>query len=118
MSEDTGSAPPNPEETSPEEQEPKFLERATGARSGIGQALLVPTLAILAALIIGALIIATLETGLAQMGASEPLKRVITGLVIVGAASLDALRNQVPGGLAALLRAQFNRPISNINNNE
>lgn len=40
----------------------------------------------------GVLIIATLETGLAQVGASEPLKRVVTGSVIIAAASLDALR--------------------------
>jgi len=58
MSEDTGSPTPIPEETSPEEQPPNFLERATGARSGVLQAILVPTLAILSALIIGAFIIA------------------------------------------------------------
>jgi simple sugar transport system permease protein len=58
MTEDTGSPAPNPEETSPEEQAPNFLERATGARSGILQAILVPTLAILSALLIGAFIIA------------------------------------------------------------
>jgi len=58
---------------------------------------------------IGVLIIATLETGLAQIGASEPLKRVITGAVIIGAASLDAFRNQVPGGLLTVLKAQFTR---------
>ena len=58
---------------------------------------------------IGVLIIATLESGLAQIGASEPLKRVITGAVIIGAASLDAFRNQVPGGLLTILKAQFIR---------
>jgi ribose transport system permease protein len=52
----------------------------------------------------GVLIIATLESGLAQIGASEPVKRVITGAVIVGAASLDAWRNQVRGGVFGLLR--------------
>ena len=41
---------------------------------------------------IGVLIIATLDTGLAQVGASEPLKRVITGAVIVTAAVLDGWR--------------------------
>jgi ribose transport system permease protein len=40
----------------------------------------------------GALIIATLEAGLAQVGASEPAKRVITGIVIVAAVILDAWR--------------------------
>ena len=58
MNEHPSSPSPNPEETSPEEQPSKFLARATGARSGALQALLVPTLAILAALIIGAFIIA------------------------------------------------------------
>ena len=42
----------------------------------------------------GVLIIATLESGLAQVGVSEPLKRVITGLVIVGAVILDASRQR------------------------
>jgi ribose transport system permease protein len=42
----------------------------------------------------GVLIIATLEAGLAQVGASEPAKRVITGIVIVGAVVLDAWRHR------------------------
>lgn len=42
----------------------------------------------------GVLIIAVLQTGLAQVGASEPLKRVITGGVIVAAVLLDALRQR------------------------
>jgi simple sugar transport system permease protein len=58
MSEDTGSPTPNPEETSPEEQPSNFFTRATGVGSGAVQALLVPTLAILAALVFGAFIIA------------------------------------------------------------
>lgn len=41
---------------------------------------------------IGVLIIATLGAGLAQIGASEPSKRVVTGLVIVLAVTIDALR--------------------------
>jgi ribose transport system permease protein len=45
----------------------------------------------------GVLIIATLEAGLAQVGASEPAKRVITGLVIVGAVVLDAWRHRLAG---------------------
>jgi ribose transport system permease protein len=43
----------------------------------------------------GVLIIATLEAGLAQVGASEPAKRVITGLVIVSAVVLDAWRHRL-----------------------
>jgi ribose transport system permease protein len=45
----------------------------------------------------GVLIIATLEAGLAQVGASEPIKRVITGVVIVGAVVLDAWRHRFGG---------------------
>lgn len=46
----------------------------------------------------GVLIIATLEAGLAQVGASEPAKRVITGSVIVVAVILDAFRHHLAGG--------------------
>ncbi len=42
----------------------------------------------------GVLIIATLEAGLAQAGVSEPLKRVITGAVIVLAVIADAWRQK------------------------
>jgi ribose transport system permease protein len=45
----------------------------------------------------GVLIIATLEAGLAQIGASEPTKRVITGGVIVVAVALDAWRRHRGG---------------------
>lgn len=40
----------------------------------------------------GVLIIATLEAGLAQIGVSEPVKRIVTGAVIVGAVILDVYR--------------------------
>lgn len=43
----------------------------------------------------GVLIIATLDAGLAQVGASEPAKRVITGTVIVAAVILDAWRRRL-----------------------
>ena len=52
----------------------------------------------------GVLIIATLEAGLAQVGASEPAKRVITGLVIVVAVVLDAWRHRLAGSPFTLLR--------------
>jgi len=42
--------------------------------------------------IFGVLIISVLEAGLSQTGVSEPIKRVVTGLVIVLAVILDALR--------------------------
>lgn len=40
----------------------------------------------------GVLIIAVLDTGLAQVGAQEPVKRIVTGGVIVGAVVLDKYR--------------------------
>lgn len=52
---------------------------------------------------LGVLIISVLQVGLAQVGASEPVKRVVTGLVIVVAVVLDGYRHRlVPG--AGLLR--------------
>jgi len=46
---------------------------------------------------LGVLIIAVLQAGLAQVGVSEPTKRVITGAVIVMAVILDAYRNKGSG---------------------
>lgn len=40
----------------------------------------------------GVLIIAVLDTGLAQIGAQEPIKRLVTGTVIVAAVVLDSYR--------------------------
>jgi ribose transport system permease protein len=57
----------------------------------------------------GVLIIATLESGLAQVGASEPAKRVITGLVIVVAVVLDAFRYRMAEGNFSLLKGLFSR---------
>jgi ribose transport system permease protein len=45
----------------------------------------------------GVLIIATLEAGLAQVGASEPVKRLVTGAVIVIAVLADAWRQRTAG---------------------
>ena len=44
---------------------------------------------------IGVLIIAVLEAGLAQIGASDPAKRIITGTVIVIAVIVDMYRNRM-----------------------
>jgi ribose transport system permease protein len=55
----------------------------------------------------GVLIIATLQAGLAQIGASEPAKRVITGLVIVIAVVLDAWRQHMAGGKFILFKRLF-----------
>jgi len=43
---------------------------------------------------IGVLIISVLEAGLAQVGVSEPMKRIVTGLVIVAAFVLDTYRRR------------------------
>ncbi|OHB52644.1 MAG: ABC transporter permease [Planctomycetes bacterium GWF2_41_51] len=43
---------------------------------------------------LGVLIIGVLSTGLAQIGAQEPTKRLITGLVILAAVVLDYYRNR------------------------
>ncbi len=44
--------------------------------------------------LLGVLIVATLEAGLVQLGASEPVKRVVTGVVIVVAVFLDTWRRR------------------------
>ena len=43
---------------------------------------------------IGVLIISILETGLSQMGATDPVKHIVTGSVIILAVLLDALRKR------------------------
>jgi len=55
----------------------------------------------------GVLIIATLEAGLAQVGASEPTKRVVTGVVIVVAVVLDAWRHRLAGSPFHLFKRLF-----------
>jgi ribose transport system permease protein len=57
----------------------------------------------------GVLIIATLEAGLAQIGASEPIKRVVTGVVIVLAVILDAWRYRLAGQKFRLLKRLLGR---------
>ena len=44
---------------------------------------------------LGVLIIAVLQAGLAQMGATEPVKRVVTGAVIVAAVIADVYRHRM-----------------------
>ncbi|HVV00721.1 MAG TPA: ABC transporter permease [Verrucomicrobiae bacterium] len=60
----------------------------------------------------GVLIISTLEAGLAHIGVSEPVKRVITGSVIVGAVILDAWREHLAGNKNSLLKRLFGSPLS------
>jgi ribose transport system permease protein len=59
----------------------------------------------------GVLIIATLEAGLAQVGATEPTKRVITGAVIVAAVILDAWRQRLAGKKFPFLRRLFSSTV-------
>jgi ribose transport system permease protein len=59
----------------------------------------------------GVLIIATLEAGLAQVGASEPTKRVITGVVIVAAVVLDAWRQHLAGKRFSLFTSGSSKQI-------
>jgi ribose transport system permease protein len=58
---------------------------------------------------LGVMIIAVLQTGLAQAGATEPTKRVITGLVIVVAVIIDAYRHHLSGGFGARMRQALRR---------
>ena len=60
----------------------------------------------------GVLVIAVLQSGLAQIGASEPTKRVVTGAVIVFAVVADAYRHRVSARrklLGAILGPEGNR---------
>lgn len=45
--------------------------------------------------LVGVLIVSVLETGLAQLGTSEPVKRIMTGAVIVIAVIMDIHRNRL-----------------------
>jgi ribose transport system permease protein len=56
---------------------------------------------------LGVLIIATLESGLAQVGASEPVKRVVTGLVIIAAVVVDAWRHPLAHSRFPLFQRLF-----------
>jgi ribose transport system permease protein len=59
--------------------------------------------------VLGVAIIAVLENGLAQMGAQEPAKRLVTGAVIVGAVILDYYRARLRRRSAALPRPMPSR---------
>ncbi len=56
---------------------------------------------------LGVLIIRVLDSGLAQVGASDPTKRIVTGVVIVVAVIVDALRQRLRGGQYRLLSRWF-----------
>ncbi len=58
MTESTDTNHPNPKESPPEKKLPNFLARVTGVNSDWWRSLLIPTLALLAALIFGAIFIA------------------------------------------------------------
>jgi ribose transport system permease protein len=44
--------------------------------------------------LLGTCLLAVLQTGLAQLGASDSIKRLVTGLIIVGAVVIDAWRQR------------------------
>lgn len=56
---------------------------------------------------LGVLIIRVLESGLAQVGASDPTKRIVTGGVIVAAAIADAYRHRLSGRRFRWLARRF-----------
>jgi ribose transport system permease protein len=68
------------------------LELSAIAAAVIGGTSLLGGRGSMLATFVGVLIIATLEAGLAHLGASEPVKRVVTGVVIVGAVGAEAIR--------------------------
>lgn len=68
------------------------LELSAIAAAVIGGTSLMGGRGSMPATLVGVLIIATLEAGLAHLGVSEPMKRVVTGLVIVGAVAAEAMR--------------------------
>ena len=68
------------------------LELSAIAAAVIGGTSLMGGRGSMLATFVGVLIIATLEAGLAHLGASEPVKRVVTGVVIVGAVGAEAIR--------------------------
>lgn len=68
------------------------LELSAIAAAVIGGTSLMGGRGSMLAAFVGVLIIATLEAGLAHLGVSEPMKRVVTGAVIVGAVAAEAVR--------------------------
>ena len=80
------------------------LELSAIAAAVIGGTSLTGGRGSMVATLVGVLIIATLEAGLAHLGASEPIKRVVTGLVIVGAVAAEAVRARLAGRARALAR--------------
>ncbi|MGD8604311.1 MAG: ABC transporter permease [Anaerolineales bacterium] len=83
MTEPTGSSHPNQEGKSPAEGQSDLLARIMGAGTGILNAILVPTLAFVAALLVGAIIIALTDLeayALFQQDALSGLKHMADGV--------------------------------------
>lgn len=57
----------------------------------------------------GVLIIAVLQTGLAQNGVTEPVKRIVTGAVIIVAVLVDSRRTEISRRLMACLMSAVGR---------
>jgi ribose transport system permease protein len=68
------------------------LELSAIAAAVIGGTSLMGGRGSMVATFVGVLIIATLEAGLAHLGVSEPVKRVVTGFVIVSAVAAESVR--------------------------
>ena len=83
------------------------LELAAIAAVGIGGTSLMGGRGSVFSSFLGVLIIAVLQTGLAQVGASEPTKRIVTGAVIVLAVIADVHRRRLDG--RQILRRLFSR---------
>jgi len=73
MTETVDSPPSAPEETPPKSWQPGWLVRATGVGASLGKTLLMPALALLAALIFGAFIIALTDLDALALLDDEPL---------------------------------------------
>lgn len=71
------------------------LELSAIAAAVIGGTSLMGGRGSMLATFVGVLIIATLEAGLAHLGVTEPMKRVVTGAVIIGAVGAEALRGRI-----------------------
>ncbi|MDO8542112.1 MAG: ABC transporter permease [Opitutaceae bacterium] len=71
------------------------LELSAIAAAVIGGTSLMGGRGSMLATFVGVLIIATLEAGLAHLGVTEPMKRVVTGAVIIGAVGAEAVRARI-----------------------
>jgi simple sugar transport system permease protein len=98
---DVGTVPPDqiPSEPAPPTTEPGWYRRLTGIGSSLGQALLVPTLALVTALIIGAFIIAVTDVDAWRAWGDEG---ALEALSIMWTSVTDAYRALFDGSIGSL----------------